>query len=221
MKNVIFTAIAFACFSDVCLFASEVQVKKTNGGTSFVVQVNGKAMQVTAWHVVDTCTSSGNCPVGWKKVKGLDVAMRASAEVDGEVLQLAESLPKKGDLLTVFTMEGLKTGEFLSMNRQGRFDFSAELCRGESGSPVLNGNGRVVGVAVAKRGSSQTRCGIPAIGCSLVPSRENIVLEESQSRRMIGWKKERPELRIRSRRQNRASKMRRVERRSERHHSRR
>ncbi len=138
--------------------ASQISVTSTPHGTQFHVGHDGGVLAITAAHVSSAQRRCGKHSQTWNHVAGRDIAWRSI--LDDECTARSGSLPELGDLCTVVTQRGRRVGQVIAVDADG-FQMDSKLCRGESGSPVLNAAGEVVGVAVA-HGCPGNVCGRPS-----------------------------------------------------------
>jgi S1-C subfamily serine protease len=138
-------------------------------GTGFVVTADGQI--VTNFHVVADCstywTSDGRKLSLLRGDKTRDLALLKGAASTGPIAALRGVGPKVGESIVVFgfplagilAASGTVTTGIVSAdaglgNTATRFQISAPIQPGNSGGPVLDAEGRVIGVVVSKLGDS-------------------------------------------------------------------
>ena len=135
-------------------------------GSSFVIQsANGSSLLVTNYHVVEDEWTAGRRKVKLRQEgKDLDATIdRVSKANDIAVLVAATSLPalpKAGALPAVgdsvlvigapLGLGGSVSNGIVSAFRDGYIQFSAPIAPGNSGGPLVNLQGQVIGVARSK-----------------------------------------------------------------------
>src|SRR5579862_9751365 len=134
-------------------------------GTGFVVTADGQI--VTNWHVVAECgtywTSDGMKLSLVKSDKVRDLALLKSGQAATQVAGLRGDGPKVGEAIVVYgyplpgllASSGVVTTGIVSApagiaDQANRVQISAPIQPGNSGGPVLDAEGRVIGVVVAR-----------------------------------------------------------------------
>lgn len=138
--------------------AAQIQVTSTPHGTQFRVNHQGNVVAVTANHVATAAKQCGKHEETWIPVAGRDIAWRSV--LDQSCTARSGAPPELGDFCTVVTRSASRIGTVIDVDVDG-FLLDCKLCKGESGSPVLNSEGEVVGVAVA-HGCPGNVCGRPS-----------------------------------------------------------
>lgn len=141
-------------------------VTRDSSGSGWVVQVDGdRSLVVTNFHVVETQLDAGSSRVAVQREnferpgrvvdfdEELDLAIIA-VEERFEPLEVSTEEPRVGEpVIVVGSPLGLEqtvvTG-VVSALREGFIQFSAPISPGNSGGPVLNARGQVIGVTVLK-----------------------------------------------------------------------
>lgn len=137
-------------------------VHAVDHGSGFFVRSESGVHEVTAKHVCRAQAECGRHSIVWDESTTHDVASRAVAEVEGQTLEPSPNPVTKGQGLVVHSPRGAEWVVVLEVFASGRFRVGGVLCQGDSGSPVLDLKGRVVGVAVACEGCGPNGCGRPA-----------------------------------------------------------
>ncbi|MGH2811545.1 MAG: S1C family serine protease [Actinomycetota bacterium] len=136
------------------------------GGSGFVVtSQSGESQVVTNYHVVADAWRRGNPEVQLLQKDGThpgtirsvrvseDLALVATARTF-PALELASELPAPGESVVVvgspLGLDGSVTAGVVSGVREGFLQFSAPISPGNSGGPVVNEEGQVVGIATFK-----------------------------------------------------------------------
>ena len=135
-------------------------------GTAFVIEANeSRSLLITNFHVVASAWTSGRRAVvlvrGDQRQGGRILRVDTSKDlaviaVDRPIPALAAGThpPSVGDRVIVigepFGLEGTVADGIVSGTRRGFLQFSAPISPGDSGAPVLDEQGRVVGVAAQK-----------------------------------------------------------------------
>jgi putative serine protease PepD len=135
-------------------------------GTGFVVSSKGRtALLVTNFHVVKDVWDSGGTTVqvsaGSKSFDGRVVDVSQSDDVATirvhaslPALEIRRQLPAVGSLVLVFGspegLEGTVANGIVSALRDQYIQFSAPVSPGNSGGPLVDGQGRVLGITTAK-----------------------------------------------------------------------
>jgi S1-C subfamily serine protease len=163
-------------------------------GTGFVVAADGRI--VTNWHVVAECstywTADGQKLSLIRGDKLRDLALLKSSQAASQVAALRADGPKAGESVVVygFPLAGLlaSSGEVTTgivsaetgiHDTTKRFQISAPVQPGNSGSPVLDAQGRVIGVVQ----SGLVRSDEPGV----VPQNVNFAVPEAE---LVGFLKD-------------------------------
>lgn len=154
-------AFAIVCGLVGSVLADDV-VHAVDHGSGFFVRSESGVHEVTAKHVCRAQAECGRHSIVWDESTTHDVASRAVAEIEGQTLEPSPNQVTKGQGLVVHSPRGAEWVVVLEVFDSGRFRVGGVLCQGDSGSPVLDLKGRVVGVAVACEGCGPNGCGRPA-----------------------------------------------------------
>jgi len=135
-------------------------------GSGFVVESGeGSSTLLTNFHVVETVWLDGRRDVevrqGDRTYEGTVVRVSqaedlAAIRIPVEItpLELRRRLPAVGEPVVVigspYGLEGTLGAGIVSAHRDGWIQFSAPVSPGDSGGPLLDSEGRVVGVTVSK-----------------------------------------------------------------------
>lgn len=141
-------------------------VTETGGGSGWVAQVSDdRSLLVTNFHVIQHAWESGSRTVTvvqqGRSIEGRITEVAAGddlalVEVDEELtpLPLTDEAPRVGDAVIVIGsplgLEQTVVTGIVSAFRDGLLQFSAPISPGNSGGPVLNTDGEVIGVAELK-----------------------------------------------------------------------
>lgn len=135
-------------------------------GSAFVISArDGISTLVTNFHVISHVWSEGHVGVEVRQenqtyvgtivqVSRAEDLAALTVPVEFPILELSEGLPDIGDAVVVigspFGLEGSVVTGIVSAHREGYIQFSAPVSPGDSGGPVLEADGSVVGVTVSK-----------------------------------------------------------------------
>jgi hypothetical protein len=132
-------------------------------GSGFGLHTGERSVVVTAGHVAEAQRHCGNHDEDWQSSRIFDLAIR---ELDGDETAIMTpdwGFVEEGEILEYSTRRGVGSAEVLSVSESGRFMLDAEVCEGDSGSPVVDDFGHAVGVIVARVGYTRAGCGRPAV----------------------------------------------------------